>query len=63
MKYKLLRRSSLEQIDNVAFPTTVRNTTSAWTVMAQSNSYNVILSLFRSLGPRDQFEITEAEVR
>lgn len=63
MKYKLLRRSSLEQIDNVAFPACVRSTTSAWTVMAQSNSYNVILSLFRSLGPRDQFKIAEAEVR
>lgn len=62
MRYKLLRHSSLEKIDNVMFPASVRNPSSAWTVMAQSNSYNVILSLFRSLGPREQFKITEAEV-
>lgn len=62
MRYKLLRRSSLEQIDNVMFPASVRNPSGTWTVMAQSNSYDVILSLFISLGPRDQFKITEAEV-
>ena len=62
MRYKLLRRSSLEQIDNVMFLASVRNPSGTWTVMAQSNSYDVILSLFRSLGPRDQFKITEAEV-
>ncbi len=63
MRYKLLRRSDLEQIDSVRFSKLVRSTVSAWTVMAESNNYGVLLSLFKSLGPRDQFKITEQEVR
>ena len=64
MKYKLLRRSSLEEISAVHFPQRVRNTASAWTVMLESNNYNALMSLIVKLGTRDHnFKITDREVQ
>ena len=59
MKYKLMRRSYIDQIDDVQFTPSVRNLRGTWTVMAESNDYSTLYRVMIHLFPRDDFKIVD----
>ena len=67
MRYRLLRRCTLERIDTVVFPPYLReaqitNRSGAWTVLATSNSYDTLFHIMKRLYPQDDFKIIDMEV-
>lgn len=65
MRYRLLRRCTLESIDTVVFPPYLRRNVdgSGWVMLAASNNYDVLHHIVRRLYPREDFKIIDTEVK
>ena len=63
MKFKLQRRQEVSQIDNTAFPLKLREGKGGWVIMAESNSFDTLFSIYKGLCPQDQFRIIKVEAR
>lgn len=65
MRFRLLRRCTLESIDTIVFPPHLRKITdgSEWVMLAASNSYDVLHHIVTRLYPREDFKIIDTEVK
>ena len=63
MRYRLLRKCSLERIGGVVFPLHLRkgNDARGWEMLAASNNYDVLYSLKGNLSPYGFFKIVNEE--